>query len=820
MKLNFLVSVLISLIRVSHSQLVPMKEHDIKDYFAVEIPNSISIESIIEKFPTWSYEHPARANPDHHVFSIEKSSNDLIFDVNNDKEHQQNLQKRELLEFKDIIENHGIKSIHRLPLKKLIRRAPVPVDHRQPGAKAEEGDKTQDSSLQPISEAREDFSIDDPLFNKQWHLINPSFPGNDINVTGVWAQNITGKGVVAAIVDDGLDFDSTDLNENFCAKGSFDFNNNDPLPRPRLSDDYHGTRCAGEIAAVRNDVCGVGVAYDSKVSGIRILSGEITSEDEAASLVYGLDVNDIYSCSWGPPDDGRAMQAPDHLVKGALTKGIEEGRDGKGAVYVFASGNGGLHGDNCNYDGYTNSIYSITVGAIDHKGLHPPYSESCSAVLVVTYSSGSGEHIHTTDIHKRCSDVHGGTSAAAPLAAGVYALVLEANPNLTWRDVQYLTVHSSIVINDKDGDWQDAALGKYSHRYGYGKLDAYKVVELAKTWKNVNEQLNVTSDIVEANKEVAFNQEIEHEFEVSDELFKNFKNLEHVILTLNMDTSIRGQVTVDLISPSNVVSNLGVVRRLDRSNEGFKDWNFMSVAHWGDENPQGKWKLRVKNHAQENHVNLKNFKVKFFGQKRSDEEDKDIPIPSTTEASSSSVSSQVSSQVTSQVSSSFIESSSSIISSSATSSFEQTKPTSTENEDTDNNNKETENNDGQYRHEPSHYGEYFFILLVVGFVIILIYYKKFASRITRRREQYEFDIINPEDTDSDSEFDLDNRLNANSDDDDDDEDIEANANSRLNQSFPNEHLRRDDSFEIDTDDESTKKDQENNNDKDKDDSKK
>mgnify|MGYP002384929325 CR=1 FL=1 len=75
-------------------------------------------------------------------------------------------------------------------------------------------------------------------------------------------------------------------------------------PLPSLSDDYHGTRCAGEIAAVVNDRCGVGVAYKSKVSGIRILSGDVTDEIEAASLNYMWDVNHIYSNSWGPYDNG------------------------------------------------------------------------------------------------------------------------------------------------------------------------------------------------------------------------------------------------------------------------------------------------------------------------------------------------------------------------------------------------------------------------------------------------------------------------------------------------------------------------------------
>lgn len=165
------------------------------------------------------------------------------------------------------------------------------------------------------------------------------------------------------------------------------------MPEPRLADDQHGTRCAGEVAAAKNDVCGVGVAYKSGIAGIRILSASISDADEASALNYGYQTNDIYSCSWGPPDDGRSMEAPGRLITKAMLNGVQNGRAGKGSIFVFASGNGGANDDQCNFDGYTNSLMSITVGAIDRKGLHPFYSEACAAIMIVTYSSGSGDSI-------------------------------------------------------------------------------------------------------------------------------------------------------------------------------------------------------------------------------------------------------------------------------------------------------------------------------------------------------------------------------------------------------------------------------------------
>jgi kexin len=129
------------------------------------------------------------------------------------------------------------------------------------------------------------------------------------------------------------------------------------------------------------------------VSGVRILSGDLTDADQALALNYEYQKNDIFSCSWGPADNGETMEAPNGILADAFKNGIEKGRDGKGSIYVFATGNGAASFDNCNFDGYTNSIYTITVGAIDHLDEHPSYSESCSAQLVVSYSSGNGEYI-------------------------------------------------------------------------------------------------------------------------------------------------------------------------------------------------------------------------------------------------------------------------------------------------------------------------------------------------------------------------------------------------------------------------------------------
>lgn len=59
-----------------------------------------------------------------------------------------------------------------------------------------------------------------------------------------------------------------------------------------------------------------------------------------------------------------------------------------GSIFVWASGNGGTSHDNCNCDGYTNSIYTLGVGSVSEHGSVPWYAELCSSTLAVTYSSG------------------------------------------------------------------------------------------------------------------------------------------------------------------------------------------------------------------------------------------------------------------------------------------------------------------------------------------------------------------------------------------------------------------------------------------------
>ncbi|TPX31557.1 hypothetical protein SmJEL517_g05142 [Synchytrium microbalum] len=441
-------------------------------------------------------------------------------------------------------------------------------------------------------------AIHDPGLANQWHLFNRDQLSNDINISPVWDEGISGNGSVVCVLDDGLDYEHDDLKANFNAAGSYDFNDNEPLPTPKLGDDRHGTRIAGEIAAVRNNMCGIGVAYNAQISGVRILSADLTEAQEAAAVNYAMNVNDIYSCSWGPSDDGRTVDGPGPLVAAAFQQAIEKGRKGLGSLYVFASGNGGGAHDTCNFDGYANSPYSITVAAIDRTNGHPAYSEACTAVLVSMYSSGAGSFIYTTDKgNGQCSGSHGGTSAAAPIVSGVLALVLEIRPDLTWRDVQYLIVNAATPFNLTYPDWQPSYHPdrKYATKFGFGKLDANRIVQMAKTWKNVGPNTILTSPVSWIELNLPQDQAgVSNTITIDDALIKEagLLRIEHVQVVVSISHSKRGEVEAKLTSPNKIVSYLAERRSGDVSNAGFKNWTFMTVKHW-DEPPLGQWTLTV-----------------------------------------------------------------------------------------------------------------------------------------------------------------------------------------------------------------------------------
>ncbi|XP_017055608.1 furin-like protease 2 isoform X2 [Drosophila ficusphila] len=455
------------------------------------------------------------------------------------------------------------------------------------------------------------FIFPDPLFKEQWYLNGGAKDGLDMNVGPAWQKGYTGKGVVVSILDDGIQTNHPDLAQNYDPEASFDINGNDSDPTPQDNgDNKHGTRCAGEVAAVAfNNYCGVGVAYNASIGGVRMLDGKVNDVVEAQALSLNPSHIDIYSASWGPEDDGSTVDGPGPLARRAFIYGVTSGRQGKGSIFVWASGNGGRYTDSCNCDGYTNSIFTLSISSATQAGFKPWYLEECSSTLATTYSSGTPGHdksVATVDMDGRlrpdhiCTVEHTGTSASAPLAAGICALALEANPELTWRDMQYLVVYTSRPGPlEKESGWTpNGVKRKYSHKFGYGLMDAGAMVSLAEQWTTVPPQHICKSRENNEDRKIdgAYGFSLSTHMDVNGcaGTINAVRYLEHVQCRITLRFFPRGNLRILLTSPMGTTSTLLFERPRDIVKSNFDDWPFLSVHFWG-EKAEGRWTLQVIN---------------------------------------------------------------------------------------------------------------------------------------------------------------------------------------------------------------------------------
>ncbi|XP_029308100.1 proprotein convertase subtilisin/kexin type 4-like isoform X2 [Cottoperca gobio] len=506
----------------------------------------------------------------------------------------------------------------RLPVTGLDNRTTHSSQRRESATDRQPEENKSDQSL----------TFNDPLWPVQWELFAQGKyeSGLDLNVMPVWSNNITGTGVVVSIIDDavdrsglehtgwkkelqaGVDHTNKDLKKNFEALASFDLAashglSHDPLP-VRDEENSHGTRCAGEVAMeANNSYCGVGIAFNARIGGIRLLAGSVTDAMEATALTFNIHFIDIYVCSWGPRDDGAEMDGPHSLTAQALQLGTRKGRRGKGSIFVWAAGNGGMQRDHCGADGYVNSIYIIAIAAVSQTGKPAYFSEPCPGVMAVTLTGadvgGPLPLVTVTNVGEGCVTHFPGTSSAAPIAAGILALMLEVNPELTWRDVQHLIASTAKIPDPKEPGWNINAAGYHvHHRYGFGLLDAGLMVQQAAHFNTVTPQRECMQEvtlhptrILSPGRVVSVNIQSDACRGRTNEI----NTLEHVQVRLSISAVCRGDLSISLESPAGTVSLLLDTRPNDASTAGLKNWTLMTVHCWG-EPPQGLWTLQVTDH--------------------------------------------------------------------------------------------------------------------------------------------------------------------------------------------------------------------------------
>lgn len=446
------------------------------------------------------------------------------------------------------------------------------------------------------------FTPNDTLFMFQWHLRNTGQSGGtvgiDANLTNVW-ESYTGSGIRIGIIDDGLETGHPDLSANVDTSIDWDYNDNDNDPSPTSADD-HGTACAGVAAAVGDNSLGVcGAAFDATLVGLRLIAGPSADDEEADSVLHRNDRIYIKSNSWGPTDDGYRLEAPGPLTLAAFSNSCMNGRAGKGTIHFWAGGNGREAYDNSNYDGYANLIYTIAIAAIGNDEEQSYYSEPGANIVNCAPSSGGTLDITTTDLTgtngaspNDYDSTFGGTSSATPLAAGVGALVLQANTNLGWRDVQEIFIRSARKVDASDSDWVDNGAGfHFNHKYGAGMVNADAAVQTALTWTNLGPQKRMAR-VSTVRRAVPDNNAtgVDYTFSFSNTGFR----VEHAQVFVDIQHTYRGDLQIGLTSPDGTESVLSEPH--NDFNTNYNAWTLMSVRHWG-EHADGEWTVNISDGA-------------------------------------------------------------------------------------------------------------------------------------------------------------------------------------------------------------------------------
>ena len=322
----------------------------------------------------------------------------------------------------------------------------------------------------------------DDLFLNQWHLHNTGqaggLAGADVKALNAWEVTRGNPEVRVVVHDSGVDINHPDLAANIAAGRDFDNADDD------ASNNFgpHGTACAGVIAAVQNDRGVVGIATGCRIVPLRA-AGSHTFDVWAETFAWAAQHGDIISCSWSIGKNGTLSQA--------IRAAARDGREGKGIPIFCATANDAPFVSGIAYP--ASLPETIAVGASTNLDRRAGYSQFGEGIDFVAPSSGGTLRIETTDVqgvfgynkteggnYTKAHDDSGlnpggrpsgfgGTSSATPLAAGIAALILSENPDLSGEEVREIMRESAVKIDQENVDYGSNG---WSREMGYGRLDA------------------------------------------------------------------------------------------------------------------------------------------------------------------------------------------------------------------------------------------------------------------------------------------------------------------------------------------------------------
>ncbi|MFU8862115.1 MAG: S8 family serine peptidase, partial [Cyclonatronaceae bacterium] len=332
-------------------------------------------------------------------------------------------------------------------------------------------------------------SIQDPLFDNQWHLRNTgqngAISGIDINAEFAWDITTGSNDIIVAVIDNGVenheDFDQGQLINGLTAG---------PTPGvggPVNDEDAHGQAVAGIVAANHNTIGVRGVSSNVRIMPINIFAPNTNNEHRADAIDWAWQNGaDILNNSWGC----NLQECFDDDIAEAIERALTQGRNGRGAIVLKSAGNNGQF---VTFPGTVSGVFVVgAVSSQNQKLWYTPDSELIDIIAlsgdrfdsnnldIVTmnregqngYQDGVGNQVVTQDSNYLIS--FDGTSAAVPQASGVAALMITVNPDLEARSVgvnpnpEIQNILRNTAVSYGSVDWT-----------GHGRLNAYEAVKHA-----------------------------------------------------------------------------------------------------------------------------------------------------------------------------------------------------------------------------------------------------------------------------------------------------------------------------------------------------
>lgn len=478
----------------------------------------------------------------------------------------------------------------------------------------------------------------DPLYAQQWHF---ALIGD---IETIWDE-FTGDGVQVGVFDDGIEINHPDLAANYDASLHFTFNGTTYVPTPLSGQDGHGTSCAGIIGAVEgNGQGGVGVAFGVTLTSVNIFDPRLSANNaiEEASMLWAANF-DIMSNSWGwTPgyagfqdigDNGTNHDSYDEW----FGQVVATGRGGLGTVIVQAAGNDTL---NANGDGVNASRFTATISATDEAGFAQDYTNFGACILVAAPASAVTTDLSGNDGYNTSGDgdplptsytsAFGGTSAATPTVAGVIALMLDANENLGWRDVQNILAYSASETGSGFGnatagfevgawvtgnstDWNGGGHA-YHASYGYGMVDAFAAVRMAEAWLTMYGAAETSANeqarrVVYTGPDVAIADNASTEVSVT---MNRDMDIESVYVTVEITHTFSSDLILSLVGPDGTEVAFFALEGGNSLMDGGFEYTFAIDALRGYSS-QGEWSLRVTDTVAQDVGVIAWFELEFFG---------------------------------------------------------------------------------------------------------------------------------------------------------------------------------------------------------------